>query len=268
MTPPGRPDISNAFRNALETADRPLLGIWLMLNSFNATEGISWAGFDWATIDGEHAPIELPDVVHHLRILEGSPTAPIVRLAWNDPILLKRHLDIGVGSFMLPFVQSAQEARTAVQAMHYPPRGLRGMAGMHRADRFGHVPDYTETASENLFLICQIETVHAMDNLEEILAVDGVDSVFFGPSDLSASFGRPGDAQGEMVTELILRARDRAAASGKFVGALAADDEQARKFLSAGFDYVNVAIDAALLFRAADARAADYRRLGHALIKV
>ena len=261
MAQPQVPDITNAFRRSLERAERPLIGIWLMLNSFNATEGISWAGFDWATIDGEHAPIELPDVVHHLRIFDGSPTAPIVRLAWNDPILLKRHLDVGVTTFMLPFVQTADEARAAVQALHYPPRGIRGMAGMHRANRFGHVPDYYQTASDNMFLVCQIETSQAMDNLEEILAVDGVDSVFFGPSDLSASFGEPGGARGEMVTRLILEARERAAASGKYIGALAADDRQAETFLGAGFHYVNVAVDAALLFSAADSKAAQFRQI-------
>ncbi len=253
------PDISNRFRRALAGADRPLIGAWSMLDSFNVTESLGWAGFDWMVIDGEHGPVELADAMHHLRILDATPTAPIVRLCWNDPILLKRHLDAGVGSFMLPFVQSAQEARAAVDAMHYPPRGSRGMAGGHRASRFGHVPDYFNVAADSLFLICQIETAQALENMEDILAVEGVDAVFFGPSDLSASLGEPGAPTGDMVTRAILDARDRAAKSGKFVGVLGADDAQSETFIAAGFDFVSVAIDAALLARGATAAADRFR---------
>ncbi len=256
-----RPDISNRFRAALGRR-RPLIGIWSMMNSFNATEGLAWSGFDWIVIDGEHAPIELPDVITHLRILDGTPIAPIVRLAWNDPILLKRHLDAGVGTFMLPFVQNADEARAAVRAMRYPPGGSRGMAGMHRALRFGYVEDYLAKAEDSLFLIVQIETEEAVANMSDILAVDGVDAVFFGPSDLSASMGHPGEATGELVTAAIIAARDVAAASGKYVGALAADDAQAARFLDAGFDFVSVANDCALLFRNASATVRKFRARG------
>ena len=254
------PDISNRFRRALAAAaGRPLIGVWSMLNSFNVTESLGWAGFDWMVIDGEHGPVELADAMHHLRILDTTPTAPIVRLCWNDPILLKRHLDAGVGSFMLPFVQTADEARAAVAAMHYPPRGIRGMAGGHRASKFGMVPDYFSAAADSLFLICQIETAEALENMEEILSVDGVDAVFFGPSDLSASLGEPGRATGDRVTRAILEARERAARSGKYVGALGADDAQSETFIAAGFDFVSVAIDAALLARGGTAAADRFR---------
>jgi len=260
MTPP-IPDITNKMRQALSAANHPLLGIWSMLNSANATEGLGWSGFDWLLIDGEHAAIELPQVIEHLRILETTPTAPIVRLAWNDPLLIKRHLDAGVTSFMLPFVQTADEAKSAVNQMRYPPRGERGMALMHRASRYASVADYFTSSEESLFLITQIETEKGLQNMDEILSVDGVDAVFFGPSDLSASLGAPGQAGGEMVTSVILKALPQVRSTGKFAGVLAATPQQADIFLEAGFDFVSVANDCALLFGGARSIAAQFRKM-------
>jgi 4-hydroxy-2-oxoheptanedioate aldolase len=257
-----RPDISNRMRRALVAADKPLCGIWAMLNSSNAVEGLGWSGFDWLLIDCEHSPVELSDVINHLRILETTPTVPIVRLTLNDPLLIKRHLDAGVGSFMLPFVQTAEEARSAVSQMRYPPHGVRGMAMMHRASRYGSAADYLRSAESSLFLIAQIETKQALSNMDEILAVDGVDAVFFGPSDLSASLGQPGQAGGDMVTSVITGALGRVRASGKYAGVLAVNDVQAHIFLEAGFDFVSVANDCALLFGNARQVAAKFASAG------
>ncbi len=245
------PDTANPLRKALQRADGPLIGIWSMLNSPAVTEGLALTGYDWMVIDGEHAPIELPDVIHHLQILDRGPTAPIVRLAWNDGLLIKRHLDAGVRSLMLPFIQSADEARKAVSAMHYAPRGTRGIALGHRASGYGLVPDYLEHASQGLFLICQIETGAGLDALDEIAATDGVDAVFFGPADLSASLGLKGGARGEAVSDVIVQARERAAAAGRFCGAFAASEEQAERFIAAGFDFIAVALDTAILMQGA-----------------
>ncbi len=253
MTDP-RLNLENPFRQKLQNADGPILGIWSMLNSLNATEGLAWSGFDWLCIDGEHASIEIDDATAHLRILDGTPTAPILRLPWNDRILIKRHLDAGAQTLMLPFVENADEARRAVNEMHYPPRGRRGVAGMHRASRFGAVPNYVHNASGSLFLIVQVETTGAMEKLVDIAAVDGVDAVFFGPGDLSASMGSPGDAGGEAVTDLICSALPRVKKSGKFAGTLAVSDAQANRFISAGFDFVSIANDCALLFGSARAK--------------
>ncbi|WDR03935.1 aldolase/citrate lyase family protein [Devosia algicola] len=244
---PHYPDITNPMRRALQE-NRAKIGIWSQLNSTNAIEGLVWAGFDWLLIDCEHAPIELNDVISHLRVLDASPTIPIVRLTLNNELLLKRHLDAGVRSFMLPFVQNAEEAKSAVDAMHYPPRGKRGMAGMHRANRYGAVPDYFAKASESLFLIVQIETGEALDRLEEILAVDGVDAVFFGPTDLSASLGFPGQGGTEKFTKIVSAALERVRKTDKFAGTLALSPAQANSFLEAGFDFVSVISDCALLF--------------------
>src|SRR5512133_3345731 len=126
----------NPFKSALQ-GGRPLIGVWSMSNSTNAVEALGHSGFDWLLLDGEHAPQELADAMSHLRALAASPTMPIVRLATNDAILFKRHLDAGVTTLMVPYVQNAAEARSAVQAMYYPPAGQRGVAVMHRASRFG-----------------------------------------------------------------------------------------------------------------------------------
>tara|TARA_B100001179_G_scaffold233123_1_gene229385 strand:- start:3693 stop:4493 length:801 start_codon:yes stop_codon:yes gene_type:complete len=248
----------NAFRQLLVTRDRPAVGMWSVLNSFDATEGLAWCGFDWMNIDTEHAPVELQDVIHHLRILDGTPTVPMVRLVWNDPLLIKRYLDAGASTLMLPFVQNAEEAKQAVEQMHYPPRGVRGMAAIHRASRYGAIGDYVANASGSLFLIVQVETLEALDNLPEILAVDGVDAVFFGPGDLSASMGMPGQAGSKEVTDKIIDALSVVRRTEKFAGTLATTPEQAKAFIEADFDFVSVASDVNVLIRNSRQVASSY----------
>ena len=250
----------NPFRAALRRG-RPLIGIWSMLNSVDATEGLAWSGYDWLLIDGEHAPVSLHDAVSHVRAMGGSPTIPIMRLVWNDPILLKQHLDRGVNTIMLPYVQSADEARQAVEAMRYPPKGVRGVAAMHRGSRYARFSDYVTRANDELFLIVQIETTAAMEVCEEIAAVDGVDAVFFGPGDLAASMGMPGQAAHPDVTASIEKALPRVRKSGKFVGVLAPNDEISERHIKSGFDFVSVANDCAILFRNADAAAQKFRAI-------
>lgn len=248
----------NPFRKAL-SAGHPLIGVWSMLNSTNAVEGLAWAGFDWLLIDGEHAPVTLADAMAHMRVLAGTPTIPIVRLAWNDPVLLKRYLDAGAATIMLPYVQNAEEASQAVRAMRYPPRGDRGVAAMHRASRYGRLRNYVGEADDTLFLIVQIETREALAQLEDICAVDGVDAVFFGPGDLAASMGMPGNPGHPSVTEAISQGLAVARRCGKVAGALAPNTDIAECHLRAGFDFVSVANDCAMLFGAADASAARFR---------
>lgn len=250
----------NGFRTALE-AGRPLVGIWSMLNSANAVEGLAYSGFDWILLDGEHSPLSLSDAMCQLRTLDGKGPAPIVRLVWNDPILLKQYLDAGATTLMLPFVQSAEEARDAVAAMRYPPHGSRGVALMHRASRYGRTKDYVLHAHEAQFLIVQIESAEALERIDEIAAVDGVDALFFGPSDLAASFGHVGEANHREVTAAIHAALPRVRAKGKYAGVLAPNAELAETHIARGFDFVSVANDCALLFSGADAAAARFRAL-------
>jgi 4-hydroxy-2-oxoheptanedioate aldolase len=250
----------NAFRSLLQRR-RPVIGIWSMLNSTNAVEGLAYAGFDWILIDGEHSPVSLHDAIGHLRVLEGTPTVPIVRLVWNDKVLLKQYLDAGATTIMLPYVETAEEAAAAVAAMRYPPRGRRGVAVMHRASRYGRIRNYCARADEELYLIVQVETREAVANIEQIAAVDGVDALFFGPGDLAASLGHTGQADHPEVTALIGEALGRARRTGKAVGVLAPTAALAESHLRAGFDFVSVANDCALLFKGADAVAARCREI-------
>ena len=258
--PAGPGTLANPFREALK-AGRPLVGVWAMLNSANAVEGVGWAGYDWMLVDGEHAPVSVGEALGHLRTLAGTPTLPIVRLPWNDPVLLKQFLDIGTQTVMLPYVQSAEEARRAVAAMHYPPRGTRGVAVMHRASRFGFRRGYLGDASDTLYLIVQAETAAALDAVEEIAAVDGVDAVFFGPGDLAASMGKLGRAGDPEVTAAIDAAAAKVRAAGKAAGVLAASPQLAERHVRMGYHFVSVANDAAMLFAAAETAAKTHRTI-------
>lgn len=253
----------NPFKAALRRG-RPQIGIWSMLNSADAVEGLAHAGYDWILLDGEHSPMTLADAMAQLRALQGSATAPIVRLEWNDPVLLKRFLDAGAATIMLPYVQSADEARAAVRAMRYPPGGARGVAIMHRASRYGRIRDYVARANDGLYLIVQIETREAVARLEEIAAVDGVDAVFLGPGDLAASMGMAGRPDHPEVTAVIDEALARGRRTGKSVGVLAPNATLAERHIRAGFDFVSVANDFAILIQGADATASRFREIAAA----
>jgi len=203
--------------------------------------------------------VSLQDAMAHSRAIATTPTIPITRLVWNDPILLKQHLDAGIATIMLPYVQNAGEAQAAVSSMRYPPQGTRGVAAMHRASRYARFLDYVTRANEELFLIVQIETAEAMGQCEEIAAVEGVDAVFFGPGDLAASMGMPGQAAHPEVTAAIEDGLRRCRRSGKAVGVLAPNDEISERHIRSGFDFVSVANDCAILFRGADVAAARFR---------
>ena len=248
----------NAFRTALK-AGRPLIGIWSMLNSVTATEGLGWAGFDWLLVDGEHSPVSLQDAMMHSRTIAASPTVPIVRIPWNDRILLKQHLDGGMSTLMIPYIQTVEEARAAVDYVRYPPHGTRGIAAIHRGSRYGRLQDYAARANDEVFLILQIETVAALERCAEIAAIDGVDAVFFGPGDLAASMGMTGQAANPKVTAAIEDGLKRCRPTGKFVGVLAPNDEISERHIRSGFDFISVANDCAILFRNADAAAVRFR---------
>jgi 4-hydroxy-2-oxoheptanedioate aldolase len=243
---------ANAFRTALKSG-RPLIGIWSMLNSVDATEALGWSGFDWLLVDGEHAPVSLQDAMAHSRAIATSPTVAIHRIPWNDRMLLKQHLDAGLSTLMIPYIQTVEEARAAVDAVRYAPHGSRGIAAMHRASRYGRFHDYVARANQEVFLILQIETVAALERCAEIAAVDGVDAVFFGPGDLAASMGITGQAAHPKVTAAIEDGLKRCRPTGKHVGVLAPNDEISERHIRTGFDFVSVANDCAILFRNADA---------------
>ena len=241
----------NAFKQALRQGRRQI-GLWTGLCSGLSAEILGAAGYDWILIDAEHAPNELSNVLEQLRALKGGTATPIVRPAWNDPVLMKRYLDIGAQSFLVPWVQNAQEAARAVAATRYPPAGIRGVALAHRASGWGRIPDYLKRAHEEMCVLVQVETREALDQLEAIAAVEGVDGVFIGPSDLAAALGRIGENRDPEVQAIFADACQRGRRAGKPVGILAPVEEDARKFLELGFTYVALGSDAGLLRSAAE----------------
>ncbi len=242
----------NKFKEALK-AGRPQIGLWSSLSSAAATEILFDSGFDWILIDTEHAPNETPMVADQLRAASMGTGSPVVRPAWNDVVILKRLLDIGVQTLLVPFIQSAEEAARAVAATRYPPRGIRGVASVHRANRYGRTPDYFKRSDDEMCVLVQLETRAAVDALEAIAAVEGVDGVFIGPSDLAASLGYLGNNAHPEVRGTIEQACRRAQAIGKPIGILAPIETDARAYLDMGFAFVAVGSDVVVLRKGCDA---------------
>jgi 4-hydroxy-2-oxoheptanedioate aldolase len=207
----------------------------------------------------EHAPNELPMIHAQLQAVAGGSAHPIVRPPWNDMVVIKRLLDIGVQSLLIPYVQTAEEARNAVAYTRYPPQGLRGFATGPRANNYGRITDYVQTYADELCLLVQVETRQGLDNLEAIAAVDGVDGVFIGPADLAAALGHPGELTHPDVQAAIEDAIGRLVAIGKPPGILTGDEALAHRYLELGCRFTAVGADLALLRAGADALAARFR---------
>jgi 4-hydroxy-2-oxoheptanedioate aldolase len=236
----------NRFKRALAEG-RTQIGLWTSLGTGTSAEILGGAGFDWLLIDTEHSPTELPMVLDQLRALEGGTATPIVRPAWNDPVLFKRLLDLGVQTLLVPYVQGVEEARRAVAATRYPPAGMRGIAAVHRANRYGRVKDYHTRADVEMCVLVQLETRRGLAELEAIAAVDGVDGLFIGPSDLAGDLGYLGDNRHPEAVAVIGEACARARKVGKPIGILAPVEDDARHYLDLGFSYVAVGSDLAVL---------------------
>jgi 4-hydroxy-2-oxoheptanedioate aldolase len=230
-----------------------------VLANASVAELLGASGYDWLLIDMEHAPNELTGVQAQLQALRGSATTPIVRPPWNDMVWLKRVLDLGAQTLLVPYVQTAEEAADAVAFMRYPPAGRRGVAGGTRATQWGRIRDYYKRVEDELCLLVQVESRQGLENLDAIAATPGVDGVFIGPADLSADMGHLGDPQHPDVQAAIEDAVRRIRAAGKAAGILARGEDGARRWLSAGCLFVAVGVDASLLAQAADGLAAKFR---------
>lgn len=241
----------NSFKHAIAKGELQI-GLWSTLGSTVGAEILGDAGFDWILLDTEHTPNELPDLVAQMQAMGRSPTSPIVRPAWNDTVLIKRILDIGAQSILLPYVQNADEARQAVAATRYPPGGVRGVTGSGRASRYGRVKDYLVTADSEICVLTQVETSAALEQLDAIAGTEGVDGVFIGPADLAASMGHVGQPGHADVQAAIKDAVNRLKAAGKPAGILTANPEEAKRYIDWGFTFVAVGIDLLLLSRSAD----------------
>jgi 4-hydroxy-2-oxoheptanedioate aldolase len=248
----------NPFKRAL-AAGRPQIGLWCTLCSPISVEVVAGSGFDWLLLDTEHSPNELDMVLAQLQAAAAYPTHAVVRPPWNDMVTIKRLLDIGAQSLLIPYVQDAEEARQAVAFTRYPPEGRRGVAGTTRASRFGRVPDYARRAHEELCLLVQVETRQALANIEAIAAVSGVDGIFVGPADLAADMGHAGEPGHPEVQAAIEEAITRIRRAGKAPGILFADEARVRRYLELGALFVAVGVDMAMLARQTEALAARYR---------
>ncbi|MDO5032230.1 HpcH/HpaI aldolase/citrate lyase family protein [Corynebacterium sp.] len=240
------------FAQALDRASSPLIGAWISSGSEAAAEIIASAGFEWTLIDGEHSPYSLETVLSLLRATDAYGLTRVVRVPVNDTALIKQYLDLGAQNLMVPMIDTKEEAEAAVAAMHYPPRGVRGVgAALARSSRWNGVENYLATASETVSLTVQIESATAVENVEEIVAVDGVDQIFVGPSDLAASMGLLGQQTHPDVLAAVDRTFKACQKAGKKVGVNAFNLDQARSYLEAGASFALVGADVQLLAGAA-----------------
>ncbi|WP_144148725.1 4-hydroxy-2-oxoheptanedioate aldolase [Paraburkholderia sp. BCC1884] len=248
----------NPFKRALAEG-KPQFGLWAALADAYVTELLATAGFDWLLIDNEHAPNDVRSTLAQLQAVAAYASHPVVRPVRSDSALIKQLLDIGAQTLLLPMIDTVQQATDAVAATRYPPQGIRGVgSALARASRWNRIPDYLHTAADELCVLVQVETVQGMENVSAIAEVDGIDGVFFGPSDLSASMGllgKPGDAR---VREAIRAGIDTVRRAGKAAGVLAPDRAIAMDYLAAGATFVAVGTDTTLLSRAAAELAASY----------
>jgi 4-hydroxy-2-oxoheptanedioate aldolase len=248
----------NRFKRAL-VEGRQQVGLWCTLSSAFGIEVVAGSGFDWLLLDTEHSPGDVLTVLAQLQALSGHDVSPVVRPASNDAVLIKRYLDIGAQSLLIPYVQNADEAHSAVAAVRYPPDGIRGVSALTRATQFGRVKGYAKRAADEICLLVQVETQQALDQIEAIAAVDGVDGIFVGPGDLAASLGYIGDLNHPVVKAAVEDAIRRIGACGKPAGILTGDTGFAKHCIELGTTFTAVGVDVGLLARASESLAQQFR---------
>ncbi len=248
----------NRFKRAI-LAGQHQLGLWVSLNSPYSAEVVAGSGFDWLVLDTEHAPGDVSSILGQLQAVAPYPVSPVIRPTWNEAVQQKRYLDIGAQTLLIPYVQNAEEAARAVAGMRYPPHGIRGAGGTMRASAFGRMSNYALDCQEELCLLVQIETQEGLDNLEEIASVEGVDGIFIGPADLSASLGHLGNMKHPDVQRSIEDAIKRVRACGKAPGILTFDESLAKRYIELGCLFTAVGMDLAILARETEKLAARFR---------
>ena len=249
----------NAFKQALAEGKRQV-GLWSGLASPIAAEILAGAGFDWIVIDGEHGPNDITTLLPQLQAMRGGTAEPVFRVPWNDMVILKRALDVGARSVLIPFVQNAEEARRVVAATRYPPLGIRGVAVTPRANDYGRVENYHKNAHLDTCVLVQVETRAALKEIEAIAAVDGVDGIFIGPSDLAADFGHLGNSKHPDVMAALKDAVTRIRAAGKPAGFLTGVVDDVESMFAMGFNFTAVGSDVGILARGAEQLAARFRK--------
>lgn len=248
----------NRFKRAIKAGEHQL-GLWVTLCSSYSAEIVAGSGYDWLLFDTEHSPNDVPTVMGQLQAAAPYPVSSIVRPSWNDPVQLKKYLDIGAQTLLIPYVQNEEEAARAVAGTRYPPVGTRGVGGTMRASGFGRYAGYAQKCQDELCVLVQVETVEALENLEKIAAIDGVDGVFIGPADLSASMGYTGNIKHPEVQRVIEDAIKRIRACGKAPGILTLDETLARRYMELGSLFTAVGMDMAILARESEKLAARFK---------
>ncbi len=248
---------ANSFKQALQN-QQPQIGLWVSMISSLSTEICAGAGFDWLLLDGEHTPNDLHSMLVQLQTIAGYDSQPVCRIPVGDAALIKQYLDLGVPNLLVPMVDTPEQARALVQACRYPPEGIRGMAGA-RASRWGRYLRYAHEANAQVCLLVQAETRLALSNLDAILAIDGIDGVFIGPADLSASMGHVGNPGHAEVQTAIEDAIVRIRKAGKAPGILSADVTLCKHYLALGALFVAVGLDTQILVRGTSALAAQFK---------
>jgi 4-hydroxy-2-oxoheptanedioate aldolase len=250
--------IENRFKAGL-SGGKLQVGLWCALPGGYVAEALAGAGYDWLLFDTEHSPGDPLTVLPQLQAVAPYPVAPVVRPASNDAVLIKRMLDLGAQTLLIPYVQDAAEARAAARAMLYPPEGIRGVSALTRATRFGRIPGYYQKAEDELLLVVQVETAEAMNRLEEIAAVEGVGAIFIGPGDLAGSMGHGGNPGHPQVKTAVLKGVERSVKAGKPAGLLTGDVGFAAECVAAGAAYVAIGVDVGLLARGAEGLLGGFR---------
>lgn len=240
--------LPNRFKAALSQRT-PVIGSWIMTGNANAAEAMSWSGLDFIVVDMEHTDASIADVVAVMRAIAESGTEVVVRPPSSDPILIRRLLDAGARTLMVPFVETVEQAKSIVSACRYPPKGNRGFALMHRGSRYAQTEDYVSAVEDNICIIAQIETQQGIDNTDGIAGVDGIDALFYGPGDLSCVVDQLGDTSGDKVRSLIRHEADRCRDLGIASGTLVPDLDSIDWARDVGFDFISVSNDYGMIMR-------------------
>lgn len=250
----------NALRKKL-AAGRKALGCWLSLGNAMTAEIAGLAGYDWVMIDHEHGPGDFQSAIGQMQALAAFDTTCLLRVPWNDPVYIKRALDAGAEGIMIPMIETATEAKDAVAACRYPPNGIRGAAvsSVRAADYGLAEADYVDRAEAELMIICQIETPTGINNIEEIAAVEGVDMLFVGPSDISTNMGYAKQRDHPEVKAVLADVETRIKAAGKWMGTVLRFGLDPQDLFDAGYDIVSGGSDSAHIRNASVAQVKRHR---------
>lgn len=248
----------NLFKRSIKSG-KAQIGLWCSIAAYQTVEVVANSGFDWLLLDMEHSPNDVRSLTIQMMAAKGGTASPIVRPPWNDMVMIKRILDVGAQTILVPYVQSAEEAAKAVSFTRFPIEGLRGVASFTRAAGYGRINDYLNRAHEEICVLVQAETVKSLNCLEEICKVDGVDGIFIGPNDLSSAMGYRGNIFHPEVQKVISNSITRILACGKAPGILV-EESDGQRMLDLGALFVAVGTDGSLLRKSTEALVAKFKR--------